>query len=179
MWKQHAQTHSSLLKPSSVFQIYPNSLSNTECRFTRLAFRINSACCISQQTKEKVKLLIQLADNFVEKGHVHVTELKKWVSTVDRRYRDFSQRMGQYRCGLENALGISTEVRKHLLTIFSTDNSYSILSDPHFAHRQWNVNNELYFPTAVKEKNGITSDYLWQDVCISVCLSFSIIRTWS
>lgn len=72
-------------------------------------------CCISQQTKEKVKLLIQLADNFVEKGHVHVTELKKWVSMVDRRYRDFSQRMGQYRCSLENALGISSEVRKHLL----------------------------------------------------------------
>lgn len=74
---------------------------------------------ISQQTKEKVKLLIQLADNFVEKGHVHVTELKKWVSTVDRRYRDFSQRMGQYRCSLENALGISSEVRKHMHVVLT------------------------------------------------------------
>ncbi|CAB1346629.1 unnamed protein product, partial [Coregonus sp. 'balchen'] len=61
------------------------------------------------QTKEKVKLLIQLADSFVEKGHVHVTELKKWVTTVDKRYRDFSLRMGKYRSSLEKSLGISSE----------------------------------------------------------------------
>lgn len=67
--------------------------------------------CFLQQTKEKVKLLIQLADSFVEKGHVHVTELKKWVTTVDKRYRDFSLRMGKYRSSLEKSLGISSEVR--------------------------------------------------------------------
>lgn len=55
-------------------------------------------------------MLIQLADNFVEKGHTHVTKLKKWVTAVDKRYRDFSLRMGKYRCSLENALGISSEV---------------------------------------------------------------------
>lgn len=63
-----------------------------------------------QQTKDKVKMLIQLADNFVEKGHMHVTELKKCVTAVDKRYRDFSLRMGKYRCSLESALGISSEV---------------------------------------------------------------------
>ncbi|XP_031414206.1 kalirin RhoGEF kinase b isoform X2 [Clupea harengus] len=68
----------------------------------------------AKQTQEKVKLLIQLADSLVEKGHVHVTELKRWVSTVDRRYRDFSQRMGQYRCSLERALGICSEDNKDL-----------------------------------------------------------------
>uniref|UniRef100_A0AAY4EBD5 non-specific serine/threonine protein kinase n=1 Tax=Denticeps clupeoides TaxID=299321 RepID=A0AAY4EBD5_9TELE len=61
----------------------------------------------AKQTKDKVKLLIQLADGFVEKGHMHASELKKWVSTVDRRYRDFSLRVGKYRCSLEQALGIS------------------------------------------------------------------------
>lgn len=64
-----------------------------------------------QQTKEKVKLLIQLADNLVEKGHAHVTELKRWVSTVDRRYRDFSLRMGKYQESLERSLGVSSEVK--------------------------------------------------------------------
>uniref|UniRef100_A0A8C1E0X6 non-specific serine/threonine protein kinase n=1 Tax=Cyprinus carpio carpio TaxID=630221 RepID=A0A8C1E0X6_CYPCA len=68
----------------------------------------------AKQTKEKVKMLIQLADNFVEKGHTHVTELKKWVTAVDKRYRDFSLRMGKYRCSLENALGISSEDNKDL-----------------------------------------------------------------
>ncbi|KAG1925845.1 kalirin [Pimephales promelas] len=69
---------------------------------------------VSNQTKDKVKMLIQLADNFVEKGHMHVTELKKCVTAVDKRYRDFSLRMGKYRCSLESVLGISSEDNKDL-----------------------------------------------------------------
>lgn len=69
-----------------------------------------------QQTKEKVKLLIQLADNLVEKGHAHVSELKRWVSTVDRRYRDFSLRVAKYQESLEKSLGVSSEVGLHPLT---------------------------------------------------------------
>ncbi|XP_051259531.1 kalirin isoform X2 [Dicentrarchus labrax] len=68
----------------------------------------------AKQTKEKVKLLIQLADNLVEKGHAHVSELKRWVSTVDRRYRDFSLRMGKYQESLERSLGVSSEDNKDL-----------------------------------------------------------------
>ncbi|KAK7144341.1 hypothetical protein R3I94_010684 [Phoxinus phoxinus] len=68
----------------------------------------------AKQTQEKVKLLIQLAGSLVEKGHVHVTELKRWVSTVDRRYRDFSMRMGQYRCTLDRTLGVCSEDNKDL-----------------------------------------------------------------
>uniref|UniRef100_A0A286XNR0 Kalirin RhoGEF kinase n=1 Tax=Cavia porcellus TaxID=10141 RepID=A0A286XNR0_CAVPO len=68
----------------------------------------------AKQTKEKVKLLIQLADNFVEKGHIHATEIRKWVTTVDKHYRDFSLRMGKYRYSLEKALGINTEDNKDL-----------------------------------------------------------------
>uniref|UniRef100_M3ZSB7 non-specific serine/threonine protein kinase n=1 Tax=Xiphophorus maculatus TaxID=8083 RepID=M3ZSB7_XIPMA len=68
----------------------------------------------AKQTKEKVKLLIQLADNLVEKGHAHVLELKRWVSTVDRRYRDFSLRMAKYQESLERSLGITSEDNKDL-----------------------------------------------------------------
>lgn len=60
-----------------------------------------------------MKLLIQLADNLVEKGHAHVSELKRWVSTVDRRYRDFSLRMAKYQESLERSLGVSSEVSAH------------------------------------------------------------------
>ncbi|XP_030643161.1 kalirin isoform X2 [Chanos chanos] len=68
----------------------------------------------AKQTKEKVKILIQLADSFVEKGHMHVAELKKWVTAVDKRYRDFSLRMAAYGSSLEEALGISSENNKEL-----------------------------------------------------------------
>ncbi|KAM6973969.1 triple functional domain protein isoform 4-T4 [Tautogolabrus adspersus] len=66
----------------------------------------------ARQTKERVKLLIQLADGFCEKGHSHAGEIKKWVTAVDKRYRDFSLRMDKYRCSLEKALGISPDSNK-------------------------------------------------------------------
>ncbi|KAM4626279.1 kalirin isoform 4-T4 [Discoglossus pictus] len=80
----------------------------------------------AKQTKEKVKLLIQLADSFVEKGHVHATELKKWVTTVNKHYRDFSLRMGKYQSSLHRALGMSTEESKDL----ELDIVPAILTDP-------------------------------------------------
>ncbi|KAG8548579.1 hypothetical protein GDO81_024899 [Engystomops pustulosus] len=80
----------------------------------------------AKQTKEKVRLLIQLADSFVEKGHVHATELKKWVTTVNKHYRDFSLRMGKYQCSLQRALGMSTEDNKDL----ELDIIPAILTDP-------------------------------------------------
>uniref|UniRef100_A0A8B9RX88 non-specific serine/threonine protein kinase n=1 Tax=Accipiter nisus TaxID=211598 RepID=A0A8B9RX88_9AVES len=68
----------------------------------------------AKQTKERVKLLIQLADGFCEKGHAHATEIKKCVTAVDKRYRDFSLRMEKYRTSLEKALGISSDSNKSL-----------------------------------------------------------------
>uniref|UniRef100_A0A669EZY4 non-specific serine/threonine protein kinase n=1 Tax=Oreochromis niloticus TaxID=8128 RepID=A0A669EZY4_ORENI len=68
----------------------------------------------AKQTKERVKLLIQLADGFCDKGHAHASEIKKWVSSVDKRYRDFSLRMDKYRTCLETALGISSDSNKAL-----------------------------------------------------------------
>lgn len=44
------------------------------------------------------------------KGHAHRNELRRCVSTVDKRYRDFTVRMGQYRHLLETALGGCSQV---------------------------------------------------------------------
>lgn len=71
----------------------------------------------SQQTKERVKLLIQLADGFCEKGHAHAAEIKKCVTAVDKRYRDFSLRMEKYRTSLEKALGISSDSNKSVIAL--------------------------------------------------------------
>ncbi|XP_026121165.1 triple functional domain protein-like isoform X2 [Carassius auratus] len=66
----------------------------------------------ARQTKERVKLLIQLSDGFCEKGHSHASEIQKWIASVDKRYRDFSLRMDKYRSCLEKALGLSTDSNK-------------------------------------------------------------------
>ncbi|KAG8133179.1 hypothetical protein E2320_010993, partial [Naja naja] len=71
-----------------------------------------------RQTKERVKLLIQLADGFCEKGHAHAAEIKKCVTAVDKRYRDFSLRMEKYRTSLEKALGISSDSNKSVSVAF-------------------------------------------------------------
>lgn len=60
----------------------------------------------AKETRERVKLLIQLADSLVEKGHAHASTIKQWVGTVDQRYKDFSNRMDAYREQLENILGL-------------------------------------------------------------------------
>ncbi|KAG5888220.1 hypothetical protein JTB14_035569 [Gonioctena quinquepunctata] len=63
----------------------------------------------AKETKERVKLLIQLADSLVEKGHAHASSIKQWVAAVDNRYKDFSSRMEEYRQQLEETLGIQEE----------------------------------------------------------------------
>ena len=62
-----------------------------------------------QETKEKVKLLIQLADSLVEKGHAHAAGIKSWVASVDKCYKDFSSRMEKYRVQLETKLGLTQD----------------------------------------------------------------------
>lgn len=63
-----------------------------------------------QHTQEKVHLLIQLAESMLAKGHAHRTELRRCVSAVDKRYREFTVRMGQYRHLLETELGGCSQV---------------------------------------------------------------------
>ncbi|XP_045553977.1 LOW QUALITY PROTEIN: kalirin [Salmo salar] len=71
-------------------------------------------CISAKHTQEKVHLLIQLAESMLGKGHSHRVELRRCVSTVDKRYREFSMRMGQYRNILETALGGCTQDNKDL-----------------------------------------------------------------
>ncbi len=59
----------------------------------------------AKETREKVKLLLQLADTLVDKGHAHAPSIKQWVEEVDATYKDFSARMDQYRRRLETTLG--------------------------------------------------------------------------
>lgn len=68
-----------------------------------------------------MKLLIQLADGFCEKGHAHAAEIKKCVTAVDKRYRDFSLRMEKYRTSLEKALGISSDSNKSVNRLVQTE----------------------------------------------------------
>lgn len=77
-----------------------------------------------------MKLLIQLADGFCEKGHSHAGEIKKWVTAVDKRYRDFSLRMDKYRCSLEKALGISSDSNKAVSARLSAGTSWSVALKP-------------------------------------------------
>ncbi|KAL0280126.1 UNVERIFIED_CONTAM: hypothetical protein PYX00_001517 [Menopon gallinae] len=63
----------------------------------------------AKETREWVKLLIQLADNLVENGHAHASNIKQWVAAVDNKYKDFSSRMNKYRDQLEDSLGIQAE----------------------------------------------------------------------
>ena len=67
-----------------------------------------------QETRERVKLLIQLADNLMEKGHAHAAQIKQWVATVDMAYKDFSHRMDIYRYddGLEMFNGHSRQMAR-------------------------------------------------------------------
>ena len=60
----------------------------------------------AKETREKVKLLLQLADTLMEKGHAHAPSIKSWVEEVDETYKDFSTRMDKYRSKLEAHLGI-------------------------------------------------------------------------
>ncbi len=67
-----------------------------------------------------MKLLLQLADSLVEKGHAHAASIKTWVASVDKRYKDFSSRMEKYRVKLETTLGLSVDVstNEHALSYF-------------------------------------------------------------
>merc|ERR1719412_2358001 len=61
----------------------------------------------AKETREKVKLLLQLADTLVEKGHAHAPNIKQWVEEVDDTYKNFSTRMDKYREKLEKSLGVT------------------------------------------------------------------------
>ncbi|XP_054168733.1 triple functional domain protein-like [Oppia nitens] len=60
----------------------------------------------SKESKEKVRLLIHLSDNLVQKGNTHPIAIKKWVTFVDQLYNEFTKQLDDYKHELENKLGI-------------------------------------------------------------------------
>lgn len=71
----------------------------------------------ARETREKVKLIIQLADNLVDKGHAHSAAIKQFVAEVDQRYKDFSARMDCYKTQIEGDLGIQSDEGHRELSI--------------------------------------------------------------
>lgn len=59
-----------------------------------------------KETKEKVRLLIQLSENLIEKGHIHAASIKYWCSLVENNFKEFVRKLDQYRYSLEEKLGL-------------------------------------------------------------------------
>uniref|UniRef100_A0A3Q3A5S1 Kalirin-like n=1 Tax=Kryptolebias marmoratus TaxID=37003 RepID=A0A3Q3A5S1_KRYMA len=115
MFQSHAQQALDWLQQSGDHYLAAHTSPGATMAETQELLNQHREFCISaKHTQEKVHLLIQLAESMLAKGHAHRTELRRCVSTVDKRYRDFTVRMGQYRHLLEAALGSSSQDNKDL-----------------------------------------------------------------
>ncbi|CAB0035585.1 unnamed protein product [Trichogramma brassicae] len=81
----------------------------------------------AKETRERVKLLIQLADNLVEKGHAHAAAIKQSVAEVDQRYKDFSMRLDCYKTSIEDDVEVQSDEGPKEITI--DRNSDPLLED--------------------------------------------------
>ena len=51
-----------------------------------------------QEIRDKVKLLLQLADTLLSSGsNVHSQAISHWADAVDNKYKDFSNRIDQLK----------------------------------------------------------------------------------
>uniref|UniRef100_A0A3Q2PBP2 Kalirin RhoGEF kinase b n=1 Tax=Fundulus heteroclitus TaxID=8078 RepID=A0A3Q2PBP2_FUNHE len=115
MFQNHAQQALEWLQQSGDHYLATHTSPGATVAETQELLNQHREFCISaKHTQEKVHLLIQLAESMLAKGHTHRTELRRCVSAVDKRYRDFTVRMGQYRHLLEAALGSSSQDNKDL-----------------------------------------------------------------
>lgn len=64
-----------------------------------------------------MKLLIQLAENLVEKSHIHAAQINQLRAEVDNTHRDFSMRLDCYKSQIEDDLGIQVDELNKELTI--------------------------------------------------------------
>ena len=65
------------------------------------------------KTKEKVKLLLQLSDNLIEKGHVHSASIKFWCNLVKSSFREYVRKLDQYQLFIEEMLGLRQPPTSH------------------------------------------------------------------
>ena len=94
----HSQVSLAMVSPSSTSELNERYKSLTEFRSQ------------VKETKEKVRLLIQLSENLIEKGHIHSPSIKYWCSLVENNFKDFVRKLDQYRYGLEEKLGLRKSV---------------------------------------------------------------------
>lgn len=59
-----------------------------------------------KETKEKVRLLIQLSENLIVRGHIHRPAIKYWCDLVRKSFDEFSESLDQYKGKLEDRLGL-------------------------------------------------------------------------
>lgn len=76
-----------------------------------------------KETKEKVRLLLQLSENLMEKGHSHSSAIKHWCTMVESSFRDYVQKLDAYRYLLEEKLGIRSPVADSVAGDRSSDSS--------------------------------------------------------
>ena len=78
----------------------------------------NNAFCFLQEIREKVKSLLQDADELYKQSCFHSDGITQWATAVDKRFKDFTSRMTKYLNQLEAKLGFPitkySEVRKRL-----------------------------------------------------------------
>lgn len=53
-----------------------------------------------------MRLLIQLSENLIERGHVHSSAIKSWCALVEGSFKDYIRKLDAYRYGLEERLGL-------------------------------------------------------------------------
>ncbi|CAH1789675.1 unnamed protein product [Owenia fusiformis] len=63
----------------------------------------------AKDTRDKVKLLLEVADNIVDNGNAHAKQIKQLIDLVDKHYKEFSCNMEKYRVKLEEILGVKQE----------------------------------------------------------------------
>ncbi|XP_035854250.1 kalirin-like isoform X2 [Sander lucioperca] len=115
MFQNHTQQALDWLQQSGDHYLATHTTPGATAAETQELLNQHREFCVSaKNTQEKVHLLIQLAESMLGKGHAHRNELRRCVSAVDKRYRDFTVRMGQYRHLLEAALGGAAQDNKDL-----------------------------------------------------------------
>ncbi|KAF2359799.1 Dbl (DH) domain [Trinorchestia longiramus] len=93
------------------------SLGDTKEETEQLLKEHNMFKVTAKDTRENVKMILQLADKLVENGHKHANSIREWVARVDLAYKNFSARMDKYRMQLEERLGICSEESKASLSL--------------------------------------------------------------
>ncbi|KAK4312675.1 hypothetical protein Pmani_015918 [Petrolisthes manimaculis] len=106
-----------IMETGEIYLSTHTKLGDTKEETERLLKEHNEFKGTAKDTRERVKLLLLLADSLVEKGHAHASAIKDWVARVDMAYKNFSGRMDRYRIQLEGRLGIQSEDSKASLSL--------------------------------------------------------------